>query len=137
VPTVRSISAIGMLFGGLVAAVGLAALLLYWRDSYAKSHGKTIAQVQARFSATLQFRWTLELCIPGVIFMVFGIFWAIDRGRQHESDWWVGLPFIALGWVLVPLLARKSWRRYQELQKLAGETENEFPEAGFPSKRTH
>ena len=84
-----------------------------------------------------QRQWTLELCIPGVLIMVFGSFYAIDRGRQHEGDWWIGLLFIPLGWVLVPLLARKSWRRYQELQKLAGETEDEFPVAELPSKRTH
>jgi len=133
----KTILAIATFLAGLIIAVGLAVLLLHWRDRYAKSHGKTIAQVQARFSAIRQFRWTLELCIPGVLIMVFGSFYAIDRGRQHEGDWWIGLLFIPLGWVLVPLLARKSWRRYQELQKLAGETEDEFPVAELPSKRTH
>lgn len=106
-------------FAMLLAVVGLAALLLHWRDKVAKSQRKTQEQIRARFSAILQFRSTLERCIPGVLIIVFGIFYVIDRGRQHESDWWVGLLFIPAGWVLVLLLARKSWRRYVELQRLA------------------
>jgi hypothetical protein len=68
--------------------------------------------------------------------VVFGIFYAIDRGRQHESDWRIGLLFIPVGWVLVPLLARKSWRRYLELQQLAEKGPNECPSAGPPPTRT-
>jgi len=107
----------------LVAIVGLAALLLRWRDRIAKSQGKTSEQVRARFAAILQFRSTLERCIPGVLTITFGTFFALDRGRQHESDWWIGLLFIPAGWVLIPLLARKSWRRYLELRRLADKSE--------------
>ena len=52
---------------GLVVAAGLAALLLYGRDRLAKAQGKAVAQIQARFFAILQFRSTLERCIPGVL----------------------------------------------------------------------
>lgn len=104
---------------GLVVVVGLAALLLYLRDRIAKAQGKTVAQVQARFSAILQFRATLRRCIPGALTIVFGVFYVLDRSRQHESDWWVGLPFIPAGWLLILLLARESWRRYLELQQIA------------------
>lgn len=125
-------------FGGLVAVVGLAALLLHLRDRTAKSHGKTPEQVQARFSAILQFRSTLEGCIPGVLVIVFGIFYVYDRSREHESDWWIGLLFLPVGWVLVPLLARKSWRRYLELQRLAenGKGEYEYISTEPPSAGT-
>jgi ABC-type Fe3+ transport system permease subunit len=110
---------------GLVVLVGLAVLLLYLRDRIAKAQGKTMAQVQARCAAILQFRSTLQYCIPGVLTIVFGIFWVLDRSRQHESDWWIGLPFIPAGWLLILLLARRSWRRYLELQQIAekGETD--------------
>jgi hypothetical protein len=104
---------------GLVVVVGLAALLLSWRDRIAKAQGKTTGQVQARFSAILQFRSTLHRCIPGVLTMVFGVFYVLDRSRQHEPDWWVGLLFIPAGWLLILLLARGSWRRYLELQQIA------------------
>ena len=126
-----SVSPVVIIVVFLVVTVGLGVLLLYWRDRIAKAQGKTPAQVHARFLALLQFRSTLQRCIPGVIVMVFGIFYALDRSRQHESDWWFGLPFIPLGWVLIPLLARKSWQRYLELQKIA---EGGGPEShvGFP-----
>jgi hypothetical protein len=104
---------------GMVAVVGLAVLILYLRDRIAKAQGKTLAQVHARFAAILQFRSTLQYCIPGVLTIIFGIFWALDRSRQHESDWWIGLPFIPAGWLLILLLARRSWRRYLELQQIA------------------
>jgi hypothetical protein len=110
----------------MIAVVGLAALLLRWRDRIAKSQGKTPEQVRARFAAILQFRSTLERCIPGALIIVFGIFFALDRGRQHESDWWTGILFIPAGWVLVLLLARKSWRRYLELQQLADKSKYEY-----------
>jgi hypothetical protein len=119
-------SGLVILFALLLAVVGLAALLLHWRDKVAKSQGKTQEQVRVRFSAILQFRSTLERCIPGLLIIVFGIFYAIDRGRQRQSDWWVGLLFIPAGWVLVSLLARKSWRRYVELQRLAETGEYEY-----------
>jgi hypothetical protein len=108
-----------VLLAALTTVIGVAAILLRWRDSIAKSQGKTLEQVRARFAAILQFRSTLQRCIPGVLVIVFGIFYAVDRGRQHESDWWIGLLFIPAGWVLVPLLARKSWHRHLELQRLA------------------
>ena len=107
------------LLAGLAVSVVLAAAVLHLRDTIARSQGKTPEQVQARLSALLQFRSTLERCIPGVLVIVFSIFYVLDRARQHESDWWVGLLFIPLGWVLVPLLARKSWRRYLALQQMA------------------
>jgi hypothetical protein len=106
---------------GLVVVVGVAALLLYGRDRLAKAQGKGVAQVRARFSAILQFRATLEWCIPGALTMVAGIFWVLDRGRQHESDWWMGLPLIPGGWLLILVLARRKWRRYVELQRIAEE----------------
>jgi len=119
-----SSSGLVILFAVLFA-VGVAALLLYWRDRVAKSQGKTPRQVQARFSALLQFRAALQRCIPGVLIMVLGIFFALDRLSERESDWWQGLLFIPVGWVLVPLLARKSWRRYRELQRVADQDEHQ------------
>src|ERR1700690_1737549 len=125
-----------ILLAPLLAAVGLAAVWLHWRDKIAKSQGKTPEQVRARFNAILQFRSTLHRCIPGVLIFVFGVFYAIDRGRQHESDWWVGLLFIPAGWVLVPLLARKSWCRYVELQRLADGGEYECTSSRHSSTRS-
>ena len=104
---------------GLGGSCGTSCAPLYLRDRIAKAHGKTVAQVQARFAAILQFRSTLQYCIPGVLTIVFGIFWVLDRSRQHESDWWIGLLFIPAGWLLILLLARRSWRRYLELQQIA------------------
>jgi hypothetical protein len=103
----------------LIAIVGLAALTLTLRDRFLKGHRKTAAQIQARFSSLFQLRNTLYLCAPGILVMVFGMFFAIDRARQHDSDWWQGLPFIPVGWFLVPLLARRSWKRYLDLQRFA------------------
>jgi hypothetical protein len=70
-----------------LAALGLAALVLYLPDKIARTQGKTPQQVNARFFGVLQFRSTLQRCIPGVLMTVFGVFYAIDRNRQHESDW--------------------------------------------------
>ena len=103
----------------LLAVIGVAAFALRCRDKLAKSQGKTAEQVLLRFSALMQFHSTLQRCIPGVLLVVLGIFFTLDRSRDHDSDWWVGLLFIPFGWVLVVLLARKSWRRYLELQRLA------------------
>jgi hypothetical protein len=103
----------------LVAVVVSAALFLTLRDRFAGAHGKTNAQIRARFSAWLQLRRTLYLCAPGILVMTFGIFFAIDRGRDHDSDWWHGLLFIPAGWFLVPLLARRSWKRYLDLRRFA------------------
>jgi hypothetical protein len=64
--------------------------------------------------------------------MVFGAFYAVDRLREHESDWWAGLLFIPVGWGLIPLLARRSWRRYKELRKLATQGEQEYLSSGPP-----
>lgn len=80
----------------------------------------------------MQFRSALQLCIPGVLIMVFGAFYAIDRMRERESDWWIGLLVIPVGWVLVPLLARRSWRRYRELRKLAEKGEDDYISTGPP-----
>src|SRR5919197_4879721 len=90
------------LFAWILCAVGIAVLVLRRRDRIAREEGKTKEQVQASFSALLQFRSTLYRAVPGVLIVVFGIFFAIDRGRQHESDWWIGILFIPVGWVLVP-----------------------------------
>jgi hypothetical protein len=130
-----SVSPVVILLAVLLAALGLAALVLYLRDKIARTRGKTPQQVNARFFAILQFRSTLQRCIPGVLMIVFGGFYAIDRSRQHESDWWVGLPFITAGWILIPLLARGSWRRYLELQKLAEKGEPESNVVGPPPTR--
>lgn len=121
-----------LLCEALAAIVILASLLLRWRDRIAKAQGKTPEQVQARFAAVLQFRKTLERCIPGVLVIVFGIFYVFDRLREHESDWWTGLLFIPVGWALVPLLARKNWRRYLELQRLADGPEHPYNVNGPP-----
>ena len=115
---------------GLGAVIGLAVLILYLRDRLANAQGKTVAQVQARFAAILQFRSTLQYCIPGVLTIIFGIFWALDRSRQHESDWWIGLLFIPAGWLMVLLLARRSWRRYLKLQQIAEKGETEIAGSG-------
>lgn len=89
------------------------------RRQISNSQGKTPDQIQARFAAILQFRATLYRCVPGVLIIILGIFYVIDRSRQREPDWWYGLLFIPVGWVLIPLLARKSWRRYKQLQQIA------------------
>jgi hypothetical protein len=130
-----SVSSVIILLASLLSAVGLAALVLYLRDRIARAQGKTARQVNARFFAILQFRSTLQRCIPGVLMIVFGVFYAIDRSRQHESDWWVGLPFIPAGWILIPLLARRSWRRYLELQRLAEKGKPESNVVGSPPTR--
>lgn len=119
----------GFVIGGvfIVAAVGLGALLLYLRDRYAAAHGKSMRQAQARFSALVQFYRTLQLCIPGVMIIILGIFLALDRGREHDPEWPIGLLLIPLGWLVVWFLARKSWRRYLELQQQA---EGEQPHPG-------
>lgn len=123
---------LGIVFGFFVGVIGLAALFLYCRDRIAQHQGKTIEQVQARFAAILEFRKTLELCIPGILLIVLGVFFVFDRIREHESDWWQGLFLIPVGWVLVPLLARKSWRRYQELQRLVDDSGQFSNTAGNP-----
>jgi len=102
----------------LLAILGGVAWVLR-RRQIASSHGKNAAQTQARFSAILQFRATLYRCVPGVLILIFGMFYAIDRSSQREPDWWHGLLFIPVGWVLISLLARKSWRRYKQLQQIA------------------
>jgi len=117
----NSSSASGLvIFGvGIVAAVGLGVLFLYLRDRYAASHGKSMQQASARFSALVQFYRTLQLCIPGVMVIILGVFLAFDRSREHDPEWPIGLLFIPVGWFIVWLLARKSWRRYLELQRQA------------------
>ena len=115
-------------FGGLLAMVSVVAFLLHLRDRIAKSQGKTEGQVQVRFFATLQFRSAVERAIPGVLVIVFGNFYVYDRSRAHESDWWIGLLFIPAGRVLFLLLARKSWRRYLELRRLAEKGEGDRPQ---------
>ncbi len=122
----------------LMTIVALAALLLTLRDRFVKGHRKTAAQIRARFSSMLQLRNTLYLCAPGVLVMVLGMFFAIDRGRQHDSDWWQGLLFIPVGWFLVPLLARRSWKRYLDLRRFADKNDdpafNQFSQSvGFAS----
>lgn len=118
-------------FAGLVVAVGLAALLLHLRDRLAKAQGKTVAQFQAPFFAILQLRATLEYSILGVLTVIGGIFWVLDRSRQHESDWWYGLPLIPAGWVFIVLLTRRSWCRYLELRRVAERAKGE-PSGGRP-----
>ena len=127
-----SVSSIAILVVGFTAVVGLAALGLYARDRLAGSHAESVERARARVAALMQFRTALQLCIPGVLTMVFGAFYAIDRMREHESDWWIGLLVIPVGWVLVPLLARRSWRRYRELRKLAEKGEDEYILTGPP-----
>ena len=84
-------------------------------------------QAQARFSALMQFYRTLQLCIPGVMIIILGVFLALDRSREHDTEWPIGLLFIPLGWFIVWLLARKSWRRYLELQRQA-EGKRSYPD---------
>lgn len=127
-----SVSSIAILVVGFTAVVGLAALVLYVRDRLAGSHAESYERARARVAALMQFRTALQLCIPGVLIIVFGAFYAIDRMREHESDWWIGLLFIPVGWVLIPLLARRSWRRYQQLRKLAEKGEQKYISTGPP-----
>lgn len=110
----------------LIAAVGLAVSFLVLRDKLATSQGKRIEHLRARLAALQQLRWTLYLCAPGVLLVVCGIFFAIDRSREHESDWWNGLLFIPVGCALIPLFAWKSWRRYRELRRIADRGEEEY-----------
>jgi ABC-type arginine transport system permease subunit len=103
-------------FGG---AIALAVLILFLRDKYAKAQGKSAEQVRANFAAHWQFYKTLRRCIPGILLIVMGVFFAIDRASEHAPDWPIGLIFIPLGWILVWLLARNNWRRYLELRQQA------------------
>lgn len=119
-------SGIAEFLAGLVAVMSLAVVILRRRDRIAKFQGKTPEQVRARFDAILQFHSAVQRCIPGALVMVLGIFYALDRGRQHDSDWWMGLFFVPIGWVLIPLLARKSWRRYLQLQRKADRGTGEY-----------
>ena len=94
--------------------------------------------MQARFQALLEFRAALERSVPGVLLIILGAFYTVDRARQHESDGWYGLLFIPVGWLLVRLLARKSWRRYKARQKNADKTEYDYslgPPADFDQNR--
>jgi len=123
--------AAALAFGGLLAVVGLAALMLYARDKIAASQGKSPAQVQAQFQALIAFYSALRRSIPGVLVIILGCFFVIDRITEHESDWWQGLIFIPIGWLLIPLFARKRWRRYLELRRLSeqGAEEQHPPES--------
>jgi hypothetical protein len=109
-----------------LAAIALAVLILGLRDRIAKHYPKKMEQFRARLAALQQFRWTLYLCAPGVLLVVCGTFFAIDRSREHESDWWHGLLFIPVGCAIIPLFARKSWRRYRELRRIADRGEQEY-----------
>jgi hypothetical protein len=128
----NSVSPIAIAVVGLAAVVALAALALYARDRLVGSHPESAERARARVAALMQFRTALQLCIPGVLIMVFGAFYVIDRMREHESDWWSGLLFIPVGWMLVPLLARRSWRRYRELRKSAEKGEDDYISTGPP-----
>jgi hypothetical protein len=114
------------LFGGVLAVISLAVLILWRRDRIARSQGKTPEQVPARFDAIVQFHSAAQRCIPGALILALGIFYAVDRVSQHDSDWWMGLLFIPVGWILIPLLARKSWHRYLELQRIANKGTGEY-----------
>jgi hypothetical protein len=114
-----SIPSLAILAALAISAVAAAALLLYLRDRYAASQGKSIEQVQARILALVQFYRTLECCVPGALMIIGGAFLAFDRSREHDPEWPIGLLLIPLGWLAVWLLARKSWRRYLELQRRA------------------
>ena len=110
---------LALLFGMLLTVTAIAALLLHWRDKNAKAQGKTPEQVKAGFAVLMQLRTTVYLAAPGLVMLTFGTFFGIDRYREHDSEWWYYILFIAIGWVLVPLLARRSWRRYLALRKFA------------------
>ncbi len=101
-------------------------ILLRRRDRIAAQQGKTKEQIQADFAALLRLRTTLYLAAPGVLLIVFGLYFAAFRSQQGDSDWWTGLLFIVGGWFLVPLLARNSWRRYRELRRFAEMTPEDF-----------
>ncbi len=76
----------------MIAVVGLAALLLRWRDRIAKLESSL--------------HWTV----------------AVSTNLIGEPEY----SSIPAGWVLVLLLARKSWRRYLELQQLADNSKYEY-----------
>ncbi len=109
--------------GYLLCAIALGAWVLHLRDKSAARRGETAVQTQARFASLLQLRNTMYRAAPGLLLMTFGAFYAVVGRFDDHPDWWYGLGFILLGWFLVPLLARGSWRRYLELRRIAnGET---------------
>lgn len=109
---------LGEVGAGLLAVIGLGVSVLRWRHQMEKSHENKPDQVAARLAAILQFRATLIRCVPGLLVILLGAFYAFDRSNQHESDWWYGLLLIPIGWILILVLARKSWRRYKALQQV-------------------
>jgi hypothetical protein len=113
------LAALALLFGMLLAVTALAALLLHWRDKSAKARGKTPEQIHSDFAALMQLKSTMQRAAPGLLLITFGIFFGVDRYREQDPEWWYCLLFIAIGWFLVPLLGRKSWKRYRELRKYA------------------
>ena len=56
VSVIDAIIGLAALFGGLMVVVGVAALLLYWRDAAARAAGKTPEQIQAASLCTAQYR---------------------------------------------------------------------------------
>jgi NAD/NADP transhydrogenase beta subunit len=111
---------LSILFGGLLVVVGIAALLLYWRDTRAKSAGKTAAQIEATSQAVVQLYVTLKLAVPGVLMVFLGSFMAFDRLQEHDPEALLfGLVLVILGGATIRLLARKSWGQYLELKRFS------------------
>jgi hypothetical protein len=93
--------------------------MLHWRDTRAKSVGKTAEQVHAISQAVVQLYATLKLTIPGFLMLLMGSFIAFDRLNEHDPQSWFGLLLIILGIATIRLLARKSWGRYLELKRFS------------------
>lgn len=122
----RALWPLSLLVGWIAIAVAIGAILLRRRDRIAQCGGKTPEQIQVDFAAAEQLRSTLTRTIPGALLIIFGVFFAFDDYARHDSEWWFGLAFVAGGWLLVRLMARRSWQRYLELRRFTEMNQDDF-----------
>jgi len=120
VSVIDAIIGLAALFGGLMVVVGVAALLLYWRDAAARAAGKTPEQIQAASLAVVELHSTLHRSIPGVLIILMGTFLALERLQERDPESvGIGVLLVIIGFALILLLARKNWQKYLELKRLS------------------
>ncbi len=119
---------------GIYAAgvIALAVAVLVIRDRVARAHRKTPVQVRARWDSLVELSRVMKFAAPGLLIIAFGAFFVWASYTDGSPDWWLGLLAIAVGWFLVPLFARRSWRRYVELRRVAdGDDEQQSSDTLF------